>query len=125
MLKRTVATASSISTCLKLFSLSLLLLLLAMLQIPSVAQVLYGSLTGNVTDPSGAVLAGAKVEARNVNTGTVQEATTDGNGIYRFLTVLPGTYTITITAAGFDNQENQNVLVAANAVRRVDIAAGG
>src|SRR4030088_562618 len=99
MLKRTVAAASSISTCLKLLSFSLLLLVI--LEIPSVAQVLYGSLTGNVTDPSGAVLAGAKGEARNVNTGTVQVATTDGNGIYRFLTVLPGTYTITPTAAGF------------------------
>jgi hypothetical protein len=92
-----------------------------MLQIPSVGQVLYGSLIGNVTDPSGAVLGGAKVEARNLNTGTVQEATTDGNGIYRFLNVLPGRYTITITAAGFDTQENQNVLVAGNAVRRVDV----
>jgi hypothetical protein len=60
-----------------------------MLQIPSVGQVLYGSLTCNVTDPSGAVLGGARVEGRNVNTGTVQEATTDDNGIDRFLTVLP------------------------------------
>jgi hypothetical protein len=43
MLKRTVAAASSISTCLRLFSLSLLLLLLVMLQIPNVAQVLHES----------------------------------------------------------------------------------
>ena len=41
MLKRTVAAASSIRTCLKPFSLSLLLLLLVMLQIPNMAQVLY------------------------------------------------------------------------------------
>jgi hypothetical protein len=43
VLKRTVAAASSISTCLKLFPLSLLLLLLVMLQIPNVAQALYES----------------------------------------------------------------------------------
>jgi hypothetical protein len=41
MLKRTVAAASSIRTCLKLLSLSLLLLLLVMLQIPNMAQVLH------------------------------------------------------------------------------------
>jgi len=93
-----------------------------LLQTPTSAQVLYGSLTGNVSDPNNASVAGAKVEARNVNTGTVQEATTDSNGIYRFVTVLPGTYTITITAAGFAKQENQNILVIVNTVRRLDVA---
>jgi len=114
--------ASLFSTRLKQISLALLLMIAVVFQTPSYAQVLYGSLTGNVTDPNAAAVAGAKVEARNINTGTVQEATTDGNGIYRFVTVLPGTYTITITAAGFAKQENQNILVIVNTVRRVDVS---
>ena len=41
------------------------------------AQVLYGTLTGNVTDSSGAVIPGAKVEALNVGTGTARQTTTN------------------------------------------------
>jgi len=110
------------STRLKQYSLTLFLFLFVAFQIAGHAQVLYGSLTGNVTDPNGATVAGAKIEARNVNTGTVQETVTDSNGIYRFVTVLPGTYTITITAPGFARQENQNILVIVNTVRRVDVS---
>lgn len=114
--------ASLFSTTLKQIPLTLLLMIAVVLQTPSSAQVLYGSITGNVTDPNGAAVAGAQVEARNVNTGTTQSATSDSSGIYRFVTVLPGTYTITITAAGFARQENQNILAIVNTVRRVDVA---
>jgi len=110
------------SMSIKQYTFALLVFFLGTLQLASHAQVLYGSLTGNITDPNGAAVAGAKVEARNVNTGTAQEATADSNGIYRFVTVLPGTYTITITAPGFAKQENQNVLVIVNTVRRVDVS---
>ncbi|MBO0912506.1 MAG: carboxypeptidase regulatory-like domain-containing protein, partial [Acidobacteria bacterium] len=58
------------------------------------AQVLYGSLTGTVTDPSGAVIAGAKVKAEETRTGVTSQATTDSAGIYRFATLLPGTYDV-------------------------------
>src|ERR1039458_9365286 len=46
------------------------------------AQVLYGSLTGNVTDPSSAAVPGAKVTALNIDTGLSREATTDDRGAY-------------------------------------------
>ena len=97
--------APSFSTTLKQNILTLLLMIVVLLQTPSSAQVLYGSLTGNVTDQNGAAVAGAKVEARNVNTGTVQEVTTDSTGIYRFVNLLPGTSTVTITASGFARHE--------------------
>ena len=48
------------------------------------AQVLYGSLTGNVTDASGAALPGAQVTARSVQTGDRSTQTSDSAGIYRF-----------------------------------------
>jgi hypothetical protein len=86
----------------------------------SVAQVLYGSLTGTVTDPSGAVVNGAKVRSVEVQTGVTQEATTDSSGIYRFSTLLPGTYKVTISASGFGAQETPGVLVRANEIARVN-----
>src|SRR5579864_907527 len=84
------------------------------------AQVLYGSLTGTVTDPSGAAVLGAKVEAQNVGTGVSQQGVTDANGIYRFSTLLPGTYKVTISAPNFATQVSQGVRVDVNEVRRVD-----
>jgi hypothetical protein len=84
------------------------------------AQVLYGSLTGTITDPSGAAVTGAKVGALNVATGVVQESMTDLNGIYRFSTLLPGAYKVTVSMTGFDTQITQNVRVGANEVQRVD-----
>lgn len=99
-----------------------LLVAFCILGLSAQAQVLYGSLTGNVTDPQGAAVAGAQVEARNVNTGAVQQATTDSSGIYRFVAVQPGTYTITISNQGFAKQVFENVSVVVNAVRRVDAA---
>ncbi len=84
------------------------------------AQVLYGSLTGTVTDPSGAAVLGAKVEAQNVGTGVSQQGATDANGIYRFSTLLPGTYKVTISAPNFATQVSQGVRVDVNEVRRVD-----
>jgi hypothetical protein len=82
------------------------------------AQVLYGSLTGNVTDPNGAAVNGAVVEALNVNTGVVQKATTE-DGIYRFVALSPGTYTITVSSSGFKHFVRERVPVAANSVARV------
>src|SRR5262245_24125304 len=78
--------------------LMMLLTLLLALSIPrtAAAQVLYGSLTGNVTDQSGAAIPGAKVEARNVATGVAKTLTTDANGGYLFNDLQPGLYRITI-----------------------------
>jgi hypothetical protein len=84
------------------------------------AQVLYGSITGNVTDTSGAVIPGAKVVVHNVATGTEQTATTDDSGIYRISEVLPGTYKVTISAANFAAFDVVGAVVNANEVRRVD-----
>jgi hypothetical protein len=85
------------------------------------AQVLYGSLTGNVTDPSGAAVPGAKVEALNSGTGVNREADTDDRGVYLFNNVQPGVYKITVTATSFKKVVADNVRVNANEVRRIDL----
>src|SRR5438094_124243 len=85
------------------------------------AQVLYGSLTGNVTDPSGAVVPGAQVEALDTATGVSRLATTDSAGVYRFAELLPGVYRITGTATSFGAYVADNVRIDANTTRRVDV----
>ena len=67
----------------------------------ALGQTVTGSITGLVTDPSGAVVAGATVTAENVGTEVKTSAKTNEAGVYtiRFLPI--GTYTMTIDAAGF------------------------
>ena len=86
----------------------------------SFCQVLYGSLTGTVTESSGAALSGAHVTALGVQTGVSQTTTSDSSGIYRFTALLPGTYKVSIIGTGFSTQETSGVLVRANEIARVD-----
>ena len=101
-----------------------LLVLLLMLFIPAIsgqAQVLYGTLTGNVTDPSGAVLPKAEIVALNRGTGMAQTAISDSNGTYRFAALQAGNYKVTVKASGFATAVYENVRVGFNEVRRVDV----
>jgi hypothetical protein len=70
----------------------------------ALAQTVTGSITGEVTDPSGAVIAKAQVTAQNVDTGVTTEATTNEAGVYslRFLPI--GHYTVRIGAHGFSTE---------------------
>src|SRR6266566_3103849 len=59
------------------------------------------SLHGTVTDPSGALVAGAEVSLDNTATGLHASHPTDASGAYEFPQISPGKYTITATTAGF------------------------
>ena len=85
------------------------------------AQVLYGSLTGNVTDPSDAVVPGAQVQALNPATGVSRQTTTDSAGVYRFTELLPGIYKVTVSATSFGSFVAENVHIDVNTTRRVDV----
>jgi hypothetical protein len=64
---------------------------------PAAAQTIYtGELTGNVTDPSGRIIAGAMVEKASIATG--------GTGEFRFPLLRPGPYTLAVSAAGFETK---------------------
>src|SRR5947207_8550297 len=67
---------------------------------PASAQVLYGSIVGNVVDQNGAVVPGAAVLATNQGTGVAANTTTNGVGEYNFVTLQSGTYTIQVAEAG-------------------------
>lgn len=59
------------------------------------------SVTGTVTDPSGAQVAGAKVTAVNADTGVATGATSNDTGLYAFPSLQPGKYTVTAERTGF------------------------
>ena len=63
------------------------------------------SVQGTVQDPSGAGIPKATVQLVNTATKSVQTATTDGSGIFRFLSLAPGSYKITVEAPGFAKSE--------------------
>jgi len=85
------------------------------------AQVLYGSLTGNVTDPSGAAVPDVKVEALNSGTGVARVALTDSAGSYSFNDLQPGNYKITLSAPAFRSVVQESVQILANNIRRNDL----
>ena len=104
-------------------SLSIFSLFLSLFVLPftAPAQVLYGSLTGNVTDKTGAAIPNAKVEAANVSTNVAKQATTDDRGVFLIQDMQAGTYKLTISAPSFANTIESGVRVEENTVRRVDL----
>jgi hypothetical protein len=83
----------------------MLILLIALATAPSLlAQSLVsGDLTGAVTDPSGAVVPNAKVSLKSAATGETRTTVTSAVGAYRFSLLPPGSYTVTVSADGFNN----------------------
>jgi hypothetical protein len=85
------------------------------------SQVLYGSLTGNVTDPAGASVPLAHVDAVNLGTNVKSATTTNARGVYLFTDLQAGLYKVTLTAKSFRTIIETNVQVQVNEVRRVDV----
>jgi hypothetical protein len=98
------------------------LTVLALTSLPasSYAQVLYGSLTGNVTDSTAAPVPGAKVDVINISNGVTRQVSTDDRGAYSFNDLQPGSYKITITSGSFSPFVRAGIPVDAATVRRID-----
>lgn len=97
-------------------------LCMAWLTLPAGAQTAgEGSIQGTVTDTTGAVIAGAKVVATNNATGVSTAQPTTSGGVYNISPVIPGTYTVTISAKGFRTFKQENVVV--NALQQVGLNA--
>lgn len=85
------------------------------------AQVLYGSIIGNVTDGTGGAVPGATVTITNTETQATREAVSDELGVYRFTTIQPGPYQVVVSLTGFGTASS-SVVVSPNNVTRVDVA---
>jgi Carboxypeptidase regulatory-like domain len=72
------------------------------------------SVRGTVADPSGAAVVGASVVLANAESKTQRTATTGDQGEYQFLLIPPGTYTLTVKAAGFRGYEQKEVVLLVN-----------
>src|SRR6266566_5301640 len=72
-----------------------------------------GSIQGVVADPSGAVVPGASVVANNVATGVKTVRQTTGSGLYLLSPLVPGEYTVTVAASGFQTLYQEHVIVDA------------
>ncbi len=85
------------------------------------AQVLYGSVTGTVSDQSGAAVPKAHVTLTNRATGVARETDADENGHYLITDVSPGSYDLKVTAGGFRPLTQTNLTVTANTVTNADV----
>jgi hypothetical protein len=79
---------------------------------PVLSQTASSSLRGAVTDPSGALVAGAQAVLSNRSTGYTRSVTTNSQGEYEFVELPPTTYELTVTAAGFSTFRQANLVLA-------------
>jgi len=79
-----------------------------------------GSISGVVTDKSGAVISGALVTATETQTGVQTTQKTDAKGFYNLPTLAVGTYDLEITQAGFKTYRQTGLVIDANSALRVD-----
>ena len=86
------------------------------------AQITRGSLSGNVTDPTGALLANANVELKNPANGEEVKTTTNAEGEFVFPSLAIGNYALTVEATGFKRFVIQSVVIEVATPARLTVA---
>jgi Carboxypeptidase regulatory-like domain len=104
---------------------TLIVVLSLALTVPYLAgqSLTQGGVGGTITDPSGAVIPGAKVELKDLATGATQTRTTNGTGAYNFALVPPGSYSLTFSAPNYVTN-TQTVQIAVGQVTTQDVKLG-
>src|SRR5262245_2065400 len=87
----------------------------------AVAQTTFASITGTVTDPNGAVIPGAAVEATHTQSNYKFSVVSNAAGVYTLAQLREGAYTVRAKATGFQEYLAQDVQLVARDVRRIDI----
>lgn len=77
----------------------------------AIAQTSRANLSGTVTDPTNAAIPGAKVVIKNVETGIARTITTNGRGVFSAPSLVPGVYTVRVSAKGFRTEVVDNVVL--------------
>src|SRR5258705_10625744 len=78
--------------------------------LPVLAQT-FGEITGEVRDSGGGIAVGARVVVTNEATAATREVSTNEAGIYSFLALLPGSYSLRVEMKGFSTSSRKNVLL--------------
>ena len=86
---------------LRSFAVCIFLISVTLMSVMVFGQTFRGKILGTVTDPSGAVVAGATVKVHNAGTGLLRTTTTSADGSYAVPELPVGIYTVTISRAGF------------------------
>jgi len=87
----------------------------------AVAQTDRGTITGTVSDPAGAVIPGATVQAKNIGTSAEYTGATTTTGNYTLAQLPPGVYQVTVSMSGFKTFVRQGITVQAAQIYRIDI----
>ena len=101
---------------------SRLFLLVVLSGLVSLAQGPTGTISGTVTDPSGAVLPNSSVSVVNVATGVARKVQTDQVGLYTFPALPPGVYNITVERTGFQTELRSNITLQVQQSARMDFS---
>jgi hypothetical protein len=88
---------------------------------PASAQTITATVRGTVIDPAGAVVAGATVTARNVDTGVKSSTISNQDGAYNIQFLPIGTYTISATAAGFETSSVKPFALQIDQIAKIDV----
>jgi hypothetical protein len=105
----------------KLTGIAAIISLFLVICAPNLHAQGYGTISGTVSDPSGAVVADANVVAMDVRTGTAMTTTSARDGRYVFPTLLPAGYTLAVRAAGFELYSQKGIILEADQALTVDI----
>jgi hypothetical protein len=97
------------------------LVLVLLTSIRVYAQVSGATMTGTVSDVSGAVVPNAQLSIQNVATGEVRAVTTDAVGLYTAPNLLPGKYQVTVTAPGFSTEVRPSITLTVGAQQVLNI----
>jgi Carboxypeptidase regulatory-like domain/TonB dependent receptor len=102
-------------------SLSLLLLIGVLWSRPAAAQGVFGTISGTITDSSGAVLPGAAVIVTNIATNVSKRLTTNAAGVYSATSLVPGSYKVEASLDGFKTAVVSAIALEVNASPKVDL----
>ncbi|MGI9075516.1 MAG: TonB-dependent receptor domain-containing protein [Bryobacteraceae bacterium] len=83
-------------------------------------QVAGGTLSGTITDPSGAVIASAQISIKRISTGLVRRTISDADGLYSVPNLVPSTYEVTISASGFETDIVPNIIVTVGSEQQLN-----
>src|SRR5689334_12509566 len=90
--------------------------------VPAGAQLGTATISGNITDSSGAVIIGASVTAINKGTGFVRQTTSNQQGQYNLPGLTPGSYNVQVEFAGFRRAERAGITLQVDQNARIDVA---